>query len=232
MNEIIIEYKKIKNIYIRVKSDLNIYVTAPKRVSKKYIYELVANRKDWIEERKENIKKKNSYDIGKKELINGDKIYYLGKCYELNILKSKKENIIINEHIINMYVNIKEDEKFIDVNIKRKYKLLETWYKEEALKLFDTLLKKYCLIMALEIKGFTVKKLKSKWGSCDTLKKHITLNLELMKYPIIVSEYIVIHELAHLIEANHSKKFYEIIKKYMPEYKKVKKILNSFFNDL
>lgn len=232
MNEIIIEYKKIKNIYIRVKSDLNIYVTAPKRVSKKYIYELVANRKDWIEERKENIKKKNSYDIGKKELINGDKIYYLGKCYELNILKSKKENIIINEHIINMYVNIKEDEKFIDVNIKKKYKLLETWYKEEALKLFDTLLKKYCLIMALEIKGFTVKKLKSKWGSCDTLKKHITLNLELMKYPIIVSEYIVIHELAHLIEANHSKKFYEIIKKYMPEYKKVKKILNSFFNDL
>lgn len=232
MNEIIIEYKKIKNIYIRVKSDLNIYVTAPKRVSKKYIYELVANRKDWIEERKENIKKKNSYDIGKKELINGDKIYYLGKCYELNILKSKKENIIINEHIINMYVNIKEDEKFIDVNIKKKYKLLETWYKEEALKLFDTLLKKYCLIMALEIKGFTVKKLKSKWGSCDTLKKHITLNLELMKYPVIVSEYIVIHELAHLIEANHSKKFYEIIKKYMPEYKKVKKILNSFFNDL
>ena len=232
MNEIIIEYKKIKNIYIRVKSDLNIYVTAPKRVSKKYIYELVANRKDWIEERKENIKKKNSYDIGKKELINGDKIYYLGKCYELNILKSKKENIIINEHIINMYVNIKEDEKFIDVNINRKYKLLETWYKEEALKLFDTLLKKYCLIMALEIKGFTVKKLKSKWGSCDTLKKHITLNLELMKYPVIVSEYIVIHELAHLIEANHSKKFYEIIKKYMPEYKKVKKILNSFFNDL
>lgn len=232
MNDIIIEYKKIKNIYIRVKSDLNIYVTAPKRVSKKYIYELVANRKDWIEERKENIKKKNSYDIGKKELINGDKIYYLGKCYELNILKSKKENIIINEHIINMYVNIKEDEKFIDVNIKKKYKLLETWYKEEALKLFDTLLKKYCLIMALEIKGFTVKKLKSKWGSCDTLKKHITLNLELMKYPVIVSEYIVIHELAHLIEANHSKKFYEIIKKYMPEYKKVKKILNSFFNDL
>ncbi|WP_304354459.1 M48 family metallopeptidase [Brachyspira innocens] len=232
MNEIIIEYKKIKNIYIRVKSDLNIYVTAPKRVSKKYIYELVANRKDWIEERKENIKKKNSYDIGKKELINGDKIYYLGKCYELNILKSKKENIIINDKIINMYANIKEDEKFIDVNIKRKYKLLETWYKEEALKLFDTLLKKYCLIMALEIKGFTVKKLKSKWGSCDTLKKHITLNLELMKYPVIVSEYIVIHELAHLIEANHSKKFYEIIKKYMPEYKKVKKILNSFFNDL
>ncbi len=90
MNKIIIEYKKIKNIYIRVKPDLNIYVTAPKRVSKKYIYELIENRKDWIEEKKESIKKKNLYDISRKELINGDKIYYLGKCYELNILKSKK----------------------------------------------------------------------------------------------------------------------------------------------
>ncbi|MEI0518413.1 SprT family zinc-dependent metalloprotease [Brachyspira murdochii] len=232
MNKIIIEYKKIKNIYIRVKPDLNIYVTAPKRVSKKYIYELIENRKDWIEEKKESIKKKNLYDISRKELINGDKIYYFGKCYELNILKSKKENIIINDNIINMYVNMKEDENFKDADINRKHKLLETWYKKEALKLFDTLLKKYCLIMSLEIRGFTVKKLKSKWGSCDTLKKYITLNIELMKYPIIVSEYIVIHELAHLIEANHSKKFYEIIKKYMPEYKKVKKILNSFFNDL
>ncbi|WP_308471605.1 M48 family metallopeptidase [Brachyspira murdochii] len=182
--------------------------------------------------KKRKHKKKNLYDISRKELINGDKIYYLGKCYELNILKSKKENIIINDNIINMYVNMKEDENFKDADINRKHKLLETWYKKEALKLFDTLLKKYCLIMSLEIRGFTVKKLKSKWGSCDTLKKYITLNIELMKYPIIVSEYIVIHELAHLIEANHSKKFYEIIKKYMPEYKKVKKILNSFFNDL
>ncbi|WP_346426128.1 YgjP-like metallopeptidase domain-containing protein [Brachyspira sp. G79] len=120
---------------------MNIYVTAPKRVSKKYIYELIANRKDWIEEKRESIKKKNLYDISKKELIDGDKIYYLGKCYDLNILKSKKENIIINAKIIYMYVNIKEDEKFIDANSKRKYKLLETWYKEEALKLFDTLLK-------------------------------------------------------------------------------------------
>lgn len=86
--------------------------------------------------------------------------------------------------------------------------------------------------MGLEIDTFSVKKLKSKWGSCDVRKKHITLNLELMKYPIQAIEYIIIHELAHLVEANHSRKFYDVVSLYMPEWKKHKKILDTFFNDL
>ena len=68
MNKIIIEYKKIKNIYIRVKPNFNIYVTAPKRVSKKYIYELIEKRKDWIEEKKNELRNKNLYDISKKRI--------------------------------------------------------------------------------------------------------------------------------------------------------------------
>lgn len=232
MNEIIIEYKRIKNIYIRVKPDLNIYVTAPKRVTKKYIYELIEKRKDWIEEKKEDIKKKSIYDISKKELVSGDEIYYLGRRYLLKVVKSREENIILDGKMMYMYVNIKEKEEFKKSDIRRKHNLLDIWYKKEALKLFDTLLKKYCSIMNLEINSFTVKKLKSKWGSCDVIKKHITFNLELMKYPQSAVEYIVIHELAHLIEANHSKKFHNIVSLYMPEWKKEKKILDTFFNNL
>ena len=232
MNEIIIEYKRIKNIYIRVKPDLNIYVTAPKRVTKKYIYELIEKRKDWIEEKKEDIKKKSIYDISKKELVSGDEIYYLGRRYLLKVVKSREENIILDGKMMYMYINIKEKEEFKNSDIRRKHNLLDIWYKKEALKLFDTLLKKYCSIMNLEINSFTVKKLKSKWGSCDVIKKHITFNLELMKYPQSAVEYIVIHELAHLIEANHSKKFHNIVSLYMPEWKKEKKILDTFFNNL
>ncbi|WP_300369803.1 M48 family metallopeptidase [Brachyspira sp.] len=232
MSEIIIEYKKIKNIYIRVKQDLNIYVTAPKRVSKKYIYELIEKRKDWIEEKKEAIKKKNIFDISQKELKSGNELYYLGKNYMLRVLKCKKENIILAGRIMYMYVNIKDNEELKNSDIRKKQILLDTWYKKEAIKLFDSLLKKYCSIMNLEINTFTVKKLKSKWGSCDIKKKHITFNLELMKYPITAAEYITVHELAHLIEANHSKKFYNIVSLYMPEWKKSKIILDTFFNNL
>lgn len=109
MNEIIIKYKRIKNIYIRIKPDLNIHVTAPKRVAKKYIKELVEKRKEWIEERIETMQKKNIHDISIKELEDGNEIFYLGKSYMLKTIKSKRENIILAGRIMYMYVNIKND---------------------------------------------------------------------------------------------------------------------------
>lgn len=228
MNEIIIKYKRIKNIYIRIKPDLNIHVTAPKRVSKKYIKELVEKRKDWIEERIETMQKKNVYDISLKKLEDGNEIFYLGKSYMLKIIKSRRENIILAGRIMYMYVNIKND--FQNSNKRKKELLLDIWYKKEAIKLFDELIKKYSSLMNLKVETFTVKKLKSKWGSCDIAKKHIVLNLELIKYPIHAIEYIILHELAHLIYPNHSKDFYNTVALYMPEWKKEKIILDTFFN--
>ena len=227
MNEIIIKYKRIKNIYIRIKPDLNIHITAPKRVAKKYIKELIEKRKEWIEERIETMQKKNVHDISLKKLEDGNEIFYLGKSYMLKVVKSRRENIILAGRIMYMYVNISNN-----LNNKRKKQLtLDIWYKKEAIKLFEELIKKYSSLMNLNTNiTFTVKKLKSKWGSCDTAKKHIVLNLELMKYPIHAIEYIILHETAHLIYPNHSKNFYNTVALYMPEWKKAKIILDTFFN--
>lgn len=229
MNEIIIKYKRIKNIYIRVKPDLNIHVTAPKRVAKKYIKEIIEKRKEWIEERIETMQKKNIHDISIKKLEDGNEIFYLGKSYMLKTIKSKRENIIIAGRMMYMYVNIKND--FQNNGDKRKKELLlDIWYKKEATKLFDELIKKYSSLMNIKVETFAVKKLKSKWGSCDTAKKHIVLNLELIKYPIYAIEYIILHEMAHLIYPNHSKNFYNMVALYMPEWKKAKIILDTFFD--
>lgn len=236
MNDIIIRYKKIKNIYIRIKPDLNIHVSAPKRVSKKYIKELIEKRKEWIEERIEAMQKRNIYDFSLKELEDGNEIFYLGKSYMLKVIKSRRENIMLAGRTMYMYANISNNLKNNKNNDKRKKQyLLDIWYKKEAIKLFEELIKKYSSLMNLkerniEAETFTVKKLKSKWGSCDILKKHITFNLELMKYPIHAIEYIVLHELTHLIYPNHSKDFYDTVTLYMPEWKKEKRILDTFFN--
>lgn len=231
MNEIIIKYKRIKNIYIRIKPDLNIHVTAPKRVAKKYIKELIEKRKEWIEERIETMQKKNVYDISLKKLEDGNEIFYLGKSYMLKTVKSKRENIILAGRIMYMYVNIKNDlPNNENINKRKKEALLDIWYKKEAIKLFGELIKKYSSLMNIKVETFTVKKLKSKWGSCDTAKKHIVLNLELMKYPIHAIEYIILHETAHLIYPNHSKNFYNTVALYMPEWKKAKITLDTFFN--
>lgn len=227
MKDIIIHYKRIKNIYIRVKPDLNIHVSAPKRVAKKYIKEIIEKRKDWIEERIETMQKRNMNDFTLKELEDGNEIFFLGKSYMLKVVKSRRENIILAGRMMYMYANISNN-----LNNKRKKQLLlDIWYKKEAIRLFEELIKKYSSLMNLNINiTFAVKKLKSKWGSCDTAKKHIALNLELMKYPVHAIEYIVLHELTHLIYPNHSKDFYNTITLYMPEWKKEKIILDTFFN--
>ena len=118
MNEIIIKYKRIKNIYIRIKPDLNIHVTAPKRVAKKYIKELIEKRKEWIKERIETMQKKNVHDISLKKLEDGNEIFYLGKSYMLKVVKSRRENIILAGRIMYMYVNISNN-----LNNKRKKQL-------------------------------------------------------------------------------------------------------------
>lgn len=115
MKEIIIHYKRIKNIYIRVKPDLNIHVNAPKRVTKKYIKEIIEKRKDWIEERIEAMQKRNISDFTLKELEDGNEIFYLGKSYMLKVVKSRRENIILAGRIMYMYVNISNN-----LNNKRK----------------------------------------------------------------------------------------------------------------
>ena len=172
MKEIIIHYKRIKNIYIRVKPDLNIHVNAPKRVTKKYIKEIIEKRKDWIEERIEAMQKRNISDFTLKELEDGNEIFYLGKSYMLKVVKSRRENIILAGRIMYMYVNISNN-----LNNKRKKQLtLDIWYKKEAIKLFEELIKKYSSLMNLNTNiTFTVKKLKSKWGQftfCIALITH------------------------------------------------------------
>ena len=145
--------------------------------------------------------------------------------------KSKRENIILAGRIMYMYVNIKNDlPNNENINKRKKEALLDIWYKKEAIKLFGELIKKYSSLMNIKVETFTVKKLKSKWGSCDTAKKHIVLNLELMKYPIHAIEYIILHEMSHLIYPNHSKNFYNTVALYMPEWKKAKITLDTFFN--
>ena len=189
-------------------------------------------RKEWIEERIETMQKKNIHDISIKKLEDGNEIFYLGKSYMLKTIKSKRENIILAGRIMYMYVNIKNDLNNNNDNINKRKKelLLDIWYKKEAIKLFSELIKKYSSLMNIKVETFTVKKLKSKWGSCDTVKKHIVLNLELMKYPIHAIEYIILHEMAHLIYPNHSKNFYNTVALYMPEWKKAKIILDTFFD--
>lgn len=205
-NGIEIEYEIIrknnKNIYFRVKDDLKLYINAPMYMSSKSILKLISDNEKAILKMYEKQENK-SKDI--------DKYMYLGKKYYINIDPAYTE---VKFDDINVYTSSKEElDKFTKLSIMKIY--------GEEIEL--------CKKCFSTLPDFTwrVRFMKTRWGVCNTKKKVITLNTELIKKDIELLEYVIIHELCHFFEGNHSKDFWALVGKAFPRYKEARKKLKE-----
>lgn len=203
--------KKMKNIYVRIDEKGDLIVSAPLNFPENKIYELLENRKKIIEEKLKKIKIKEYKD--------GDEIYFLGKKYILRIkeINRQEEEIKIdNNQIIFSMSNSN--------NLEKRKKIIKNWYMEEGKNIVIPLFEKYLKIIKKDINKVTIKDLKSKWGSCNPRTRNINLNVQIFSRPIEFIEYVIFHELTHLIYPHHQKEFYEFIEQYMCNYKEIIKI--------
>ena len=194
--------KNNKNTYVRVKEN-SIYVTCNYFTTNHSIERLLKDNRKLIEKmiEKDNIKSK------RKELF-----LVFGKEYnvvygdfdkDINITDTTIE--VVSDEALLKWMNNYISDIF--------YKHLMIWYERFEENIPEPILK--------------IKRLKSKWGSCNTKTKVITLNLELFRYDIECLDYVIIHELSHFLEPNHSKNFWQIVAKYCPNYKEIKKKLKN-----
>lgn len=221
MKSIVIIRKKIKNINIRIKPGGQVIITAPFSITDDEIKIIISKKQKWIDKHikffKENCKKDS-----KKEYITGDKIKYLGNYYTLEIFYEDKEIVIFNAEKIGIYTSKTHDKE-------HKEKLLREWYFKEASNKFPILIEKYKKIVNRPINKVTIKSMNSRWGSCNYIKNYINLNLKLIEESDYCIEYVIFHELAHLIHPNHSKDFYNYLYIHMPDYKLRRRLLNGRF---
>ena len=99
--------------------------------------------------------------------------------------------------------------------------------KESISAQLEVLIPKWEAILNVQVNAFSIRAMRTRWGSCNTVKKRITINLNLIHKPSVCLEYVVVHELIHLIEANHSQRFYSLMEKFMPDWKDIQKQLNA-----
>lgn len=201
---IIIEKKTTnKNTYIRVKKDMNIYVTTNYFTRDKEIKKL-------IEDNKKSIMK--MIDTQKVKHKNNTGFYYLGKSYD-------------PIYVEYCDISFGEEKVFINKNLD-----IDKWYKKKAKGLFkerlDEIYNKYT--ESIPYPDLRIRKMTTRWGVCNTRLKVITLNLELIKRDIKYLDYVIVHELSHLIEANHSSKFWALVEKNYPDYKRIRKEMKDF----
>lgn len=220
--EYVLKRNAKKNINITVKDDSTVMVSAPKRVSIAEINKVIEDRREWIEKarKKQSVKKIIHTDMN---ICDGCSIYFLGELMEVNIIPSKTTGIFIEDSKIIFEVKEKyiDNQSYINTHfysaLKEKLALILTEYMNMYLK-----------VMNLNINTMKLRTMRSRFGTCMPTKKEILFNTYLIHYPLESIEYVVLHEVSHLIHANHSAKFYNVIAKYMPDWKVRKNKLKEY----
>lgn len=210
-----IEKKKVKNINIKVHSDMQVYVSCPKRANIEYVKKVIVNKIDWIENRMQKLKEIKQQES--KKYVSGEEHYFNGKKYILKINPVEKAKLsyikIEDQRYINMYIPE-------NTTIENKEKLMKKFYKENLIPKINEYIAKWSLVLNVNPKGYKLRKMKTLWGSCNITKQTILFNTELAKKSDEAIEYVVVHELMHLIERYHNKRFYSLLDYYYPNWKK------------
>ena len=200
---IVLKKRSTKHTYIRVKSDGKIYITTNIFTTDRQIKKLLKS------EEKAIIRMINTEKIKRK---NSDGFFFLGKRYDI-------------VYVTYTDFSLGEDRVFMKKDLD-----IYKWYKKQARSIFKERLD-YCFSnYSKDIPNVSlrIRKMTTRWGVCNVRSHVITLNLELIKRDIKYLDYVIIHELSHLVEANHSSRFWSLVEENYPDYKKVRKEMKLF----
>lgn len=212
--------KDIKNVHLSVYPPTgHVRISAPKRMKIDTIRVYAVSKLDWIKKQQKKFKAQKRE--AKREFLTKESHFFLGKRYQLKLIEHKAPPVVLLKHkTIEMYLRA-------NTSTEKRKKLIQEWYREQLYIETEALLKKWEKKMNLSPERLVIRKMKTKWGTCNPKLKRICLNLELAKKPYQCIEYILVHEMVHLLERNHNDKFISYMNHFLPEWRQVKNELNS-----
>jgi len=217
-------YKKIRHTYVRINRDKSLLVSAPLHADDGHIntvidkfYINILHKQQLITQQSTQ---KYQQDVA---LQDGNEISYLGHSYTLQIISAPHNHAIFSNDIC--LLNIKEtNPEYLSTVLKAEYKRL-------GIKICTELLQQrfsYFAVLGYKLPRLSLKTMRTRWGSYSLAVNKVNLNLALIKLDIKLIDYVVVHELCHIIEQNHSSRFYALMNKILPNWKELKQELNSF----
>ena len=218
-----IERKNIRNYYIKISPDLNIVVPIPLKQDIETIYRFLNSNKTkkWIEKNINKFQKAKEENI-KDDLTNGGTVKILDSQYIVYIYESMNDKVVLDGFNLYIYSKNAKDKSYIQKQYNEFLKTEAKLYFQKVMDKFLPIFKKYNIPQPT----LKVKPLKSKWGSCRPTTAEITLNLHLYKVSDQCINYVILHELTHLVHPGHKKRFYNFLQKYMPNYQEIEKKLD------
>ena len=216
-----INRKPIKHYYLRIcQKHGHVLVSAPLRSSERAIKQLVQSKLAWLQQQ---ILKFKALPPAEALTFNSNEVhYFLGQAYTLTRFNGKipAKIVLTNDGVMQLYAPPNASPQYLQ-------RVMDAWYKQEFSKLLSTLMPHWQKIIQVEANDWRIRKMKSRWGTCNPQAKRIWLNLELIKKPFACLEYVLVHELVHLLERGHNQRFYSLMSHFLPNWQECRKQLNS-----
>ena len=221
--EIEIQKKKIKNMHLSVlPPDGKVRISAPVNTKDEAIKLFAITKIGWI--KRQIDKFENQQRQTKREYVSGESHYVWGRRYRMEIGHDYRNNIEIKSN--KLILTVRESS-----TTQQREKVMIEWYREQLKKKLPELVGKWEGIIGVQAESIRIKNMLTRWGTCNIKDKRIWINLQLAKKPIECLEYVVVHELVHLLEKSHNSTFIEYMDKYLPDWRVKKDLLNSFILD-
>ena len=219
--EIIVIKKNVKNIHLTVHPPYGtVKLTVPKKMDDEAINRFAKLKLSWIKKQREKFKSQECIEPLKYN--SGEIHYYFGEEYKLNVIETKGKQYaeIRDDECINLYVKPNS-------TVEKREKIMNEWYRNNLKTAIPELVNKWEKTIMVSVNECRIKSMKTRWGTCNIKDKRIWINLELSKKNPNCLEFIVVHEMTHLLERYHNKNFYGYMDKFFPEWRTVQKELNG-----
>ena len=213
--------KPIKNLHLGVyPPEGHVRVAAPSSMTDDAIRLAIISRLTWIRKHQAAFQAHPRQSL--REMVSGESHYVFGRKYRLEVIERNGRHEVRFKGNQKLQLYVKPG-----TSPNNRQLVLQEWYRNELKKRIPTLLEHWQPILGHEASSWGIKRMKTKWGSCNIEQRRIWLNLELAKKPVECLEYVLVHELVHLLERHHNEHFKKLMDKFLPHWRHSRDILQK-----
>lgn len=213
--------KRIKTMTLRIyPPDGLIKVSAPIQLSQRQIMQFLDEKNDWIQTQHQRIKQQQAL-INSTQLTSGSSIAFKGQQYLLIVeAHHGPKQIVIKDQLIYCYIHPHSTNE-------ERARLFDQWYQQEMALVIPSRIAYWQEIIPVQVAQWGIRKMKTRWGSCNTRTHRISLNLNLIKKTPECLDYVLVHELIHLLEPSHNQRFYTLMTQFLPQWRDIQRLLEE-----
>jgi len=212
--------KDIKNLHLAVYPPHGrVRVAVPLRTSDETVRLAVVTRLGWIRRQQNSLEEQERQSY--REMVTGESHYVEGRRYRLDVIEQDAPASVVIRNKRTLELRVRPG-----TGVEKRQEILQSWYRQLLREQIPDLLAKWEPVIGVEVNSCGIKRMKTKWGTCNIEDKRIWLNLELAKKPPVCLEYILVHEMVHLLERHHNDRFRAYMDQFMPQWRTFRDELN------